>query len=224
MGVPAHRTSAPAANIADRRRWRDQESKALRKRAYATISYVRHGRNWMAAQDRDEARVQMCSKAARPKSVIRAANGAAIGNQQSINHRLAPSPINPAATGTRNMFAIGPTTEPLPNVEANNGQSATAIAAFMPNNVRAARAARGHDRGAEASSLRATVKTAAVPPTLITAPVERAAAGLVARRTAAAKVRVAEGVVGRSKVRAAAAAASMSHARTLGGSAPDIRA
>jgi hypothetical protein len=121
-------------------------------------------------------------------------------------------------------LASGPISEPRPNVAANRGHSAAAIAALMPSKVRAARAARGHERGADASSLRATDKTAAVPPTLITAPVERAAAGLAASRAAAAKVSAAEGVVGRSRARAAAAAASMSQARTLGGSAPAIRA
>ncbi|HEX4048679.1 MAG TPA: hypothetical protein VH309_12625 [Elusimicrobiota bacterium] len=94
----------------------------------------------------------------------------------------------------------------------------------MPSRVRAARAGRGQERGAEASRRRATARTAAVPPTLITAPAERAAAGRTASRTAAAKVSAADGVVGRSRARAAAAAASMSHARTLGGSAPAIRA
>ena len=168
--------------------------------------------------------MQMRSKAARPISVARATTGAAIGIRLSINHKLAPIPINPAATGTKTMFATGPTTEPLPNVEANNGHNAAAMAMFIPIRVLAARAVRGHDRGAESSSLRAAVRTAAVPPTLITAPVESAAAGLVASKTAAAKVSVAEGVVWRSNRRAAAAAASINHARTLGGSAPDIKA
>jgi hypothetical protein len=47
----------------------------------------------------------------------------------------------------------------------------------MPANVHAARAGRGHLRGADASSLRATHSTAAVPPKLISAPVDSAAAG-----------------------------------------------
>jgi hypothetical protein len=121
-------------------------------------------------------------------------------------------------------LAIGPISEPRPNVAANRGHSATAMAALMPSSVRAARAGRGHERGAEASSLRATDRTAAVPPTLIAAPVERAAAGLAVSKAAAANVSAADGVVGRSSARAAAAAASMSHARSLGGSPPAISA
>lgn len=166
----------------------------------------------------------MRSKAARPKSVARAANGAIIVSQLSMNHRLAPIPINNAATGTNRRFASGPINEPRPKVPANNGHSAKAMATFIPIRVLAARAARGHERGADASRRRATVSTAAVPPTLITAPVDRAAAGPAASRRAAATVSAADGVVGRSSARAAAAAASMSQARTLGGSAPAISA
>jgi hypothetical protein len=129
-----------------------------------------------------------------------------------------------AATGTSSRFAAGPMRDPLPNVEAKRGHNATAMAMLMPTRVLAARAALDHERGADSSSRRATDRTAAVPPTLMSAPVERAAAGLAASRTAAAKVSAADGVVARSRARDAAAAASMSQARTLGGSAPAIRA
>jgi hypothetical protein len=93
---------------------------------------------------------------------------------------------------------------------------------LIPAKVRAARAARGHARGALSSRRRATLRTAAAPPKLIRAPVDSAAAGLAASRTAAAAVRAADGDVARSRSRAAAAAASISQARSLGGSAPAI--
>ena len=98
------------------------------------------------------------------------------------------------------------------------------IARLIPTKVHAARAGRGHARGADASSRRATESRAAVPPKLISAPVDKAAAGSAASRTAAAKVSAADGVVGRSHARAAAAANSISQARRLGGSAPAISA
>jgi hypothetical protein len=98
------------------------------------------------------------------------------------------------------------------------------MARLIPHRTNAARAGRGQERGAASSSRRAAQSTAAVPPKLITAPTESAAAGSAASRTAAASVSVADGVVGRSSARAPAAADSISHARTLGGSAPDISA
>lgn len=166
----------------------------------------------------------MRSNRARPRSAIRATNGASEGTNRSLDHRAAPIPIKKPATGTSARLANGPMSEPRRNAAANKGHSAAAMAALMPSKVRAARAGRGHERGAEASRRRATDSTAAVPPTLMTAPVERAAAGAAASRTAAATVSAADGVVGRSSARAAAAAASMSQARTLGGSAPAISA
>jgi hypothetical protein len=166
----------------------------------------------------------MRSNSARPRSAARAAHGAAAGKEKSIAHSAAPVPISAAATGTSARLASGPISEPRPNVAANKGQRAAAMARLIPASVRAARAGRGHERGAEASSLRATDKTAAVPPTLMSAPGESAAAGTAASRTAAANVSVADGVVERSRARADAAAASMSQARALGGSAPAIRA
>jgi hypothetical protein len=98
------------------------------------------------------------------------------------------------------------------------------MARLIPASVHAARAGRGHERGADASRRRATASSAAVPPKLISAPVDSAAAGSDASRTAAASVSVADGVVGRSRARAAAPAASIRKARRLGGSAPAISA
>jgi hypothetical protein len=166
----------------------------------------------------------MRSNSARPRSAARAVNGAADGQKKSTAHNAAPAPIRQAATGTSAKLASGPISEPRPNVAANKGHSAAAMARLMPASVRAARAGRGHERGADASKRRATASTAAVPPTLISAPVDKAEAEPVASRTAAAKVSAAEGVVARSSARAAKAAASMSQARTLGGSAPAISA
>jgi hypothetical protein len=120
------------------------------------------------------------------------------------------------------MFASGPIREPRPNVAANRGHSAAAMATLIPARIHAARTRRGHERGADASRRRATDSIAAVPPTLIRAPVERAARGLAANRTAAANVSAADGEVERSNRRAAAPAASISQARSPGGSAPAI--
>lgn len=130
--------------------------------------------------------------------------------------------MSPAAIGTSARLASGPITDARPNVAANSGHKAAVMATLIPARTHAARAGRGQPRGAALSRRRATASTAAVPPKLISAPVERAAAGSATRMTAAASVSVADGVVGRSIARADEAAASMSHARTLGGSAPAI--
>ncbi len=53
---------------------------------------------------------------------------------------------------------------------------------------------------------------------------DSADAGSTASRTAAAKVNAADAVVSRPNARAASAAASITHARTQGGSAPAIKA
>jgi len=170
------------------------------------------------------ARTQTRSNAASAPSAARATSGAAKGIKPSHAHSAAPKAIKAAATGTSARLASGPITEARPNAAANSGHSAAAMARLMPSKVRAWRAAGGQERGADASRRRATQSTAAVPATLMTAPVESAAAGDAASRTAAARVRVADGEVARSSERAAPAAASMSQARTLGGSAPAINA
>ena len=144
------------------------------------------------------------------------------GTIASTPHKTAPAPISAPAIGTNATLANGPITEPLPNVAANNGHSAAAIARLMPISTHTARAGRGQERGADFSSRRATDSKAAVPPTLIKAPGDSAAAGLATSSAAAEKVSVADGVVGRSSARATAAADNISHARTLGGSAPAI--
>ncbi len=121
-------------------------------------------------------------------------------------------------------MASGPIAEPRPNASANNGQSPTAIATLIPASTNAARAGRGHARGAAASRRPAAASTAAVPPKLISPPVDNAARGSTASRTAAATVKVAPALVARPHARASAAAASISHARRLGASAPAISA
>jgi hypothetical protein len=113
--------------------------------------------------------------------------------------------------------------EARPKVAAKRGHSAAAMAKLMPTSTHAPRAHLGQPRGADASSRRATARRAAVPPKLMSAPGDNAASGRTASKTAAAKVNVAEGVVARSQARASAAAVSMSHARSLGRSAPAMR-
>ncbi|HXT01768.1 MAG TPA: hypothetical protein VN915_13925 [Elusimicrobiota bacterium] len=168
--------------------------------------------------------MQILSNSAKPWSATRATNGAIAGAARSLAHSAEPHPIKKPATGTSSRLASGPISEARPNVAANRGHSAAAMARLIPSKVRAWRAAAGHERGADASRRRATQSTAAVPPTLMSAPAESAEAGDAASRTAAATVKPADGVVGRSSRRAAAAAASMSQARSLGGSPPAISA
>lgn len=222
-GAPAHRPSAPAASAADGRR-RGQASPAPSRSAYAASSCGRHGRSSTDAHGSAAARAHTRSKAAKPASAAFAASGAAAGSRASHAHSAPPAPMSSAASGTSARLASGPTTDPRPNTAAYNGHSAAAMARLIPSKVQAARAGRAQRRGADASSLRATASRAAVPPKLIHAPVESAAPGSHERMSAAAKVKVADGVVCRSSARAAAAAVSISQARTLGGSAPAISA
>jgi len=94
----------------------------------------------------------------------------------------------------------------------------------MSNRADAARARRGQEAGAARSAAPPAQTIAAQAPTLITALGDSADAGSATSRTAAAKVSAADAVVSRPSARAASAAASITHAREQGGSAPVISA
>lgn len=126
-------------------------------------------------------------------------------------------------SGTRAMLASGPTRDALPKVAAKSGQRAAVMTTLAPARIKAPRTARGQCRGTAASSRGAAASRAAQAATLINAPGERAASGLQARMSAAARVSAAEVELCRSSRRAKLAAASMSQARRLGGSAPTIK-
>ncbi|MBI4061580.1 MAG: hypothetical protein HY403_09135 [Elusimicrobia bacterium] len=86
----------------------------------------------------------------------------------------------------------------------------------------AERTGRGQPGGAARSAALPAQMIAAQAPTLMTALGESADAGSTASMTAAANVSAAEAVVSRPKARAPSAAASITQARTQGGSAPVI--
>lgn len=220
---PSQTRSAAAASAAALRRLGHARS-APSARAYAAISTPVHGRSSTEDQGQAAARRQTLSKRPRPASVSQAAGPAARGTITSRPQSAKPAHIRSPARGTRATLVKGPTSEARPKVAANSGQSAAAIAALTPARTTAARAKRGQDRGAAASSRGETASRAAQASTLMSAPGESAAKGLQARRIAAEMVSAAEAVVGRSRTRAAVPAASMSQARTLGGSAPAMRA
>ncbi len=221
--VPPHSVNADAARTAERRR-RGQARPAESASAYAASSNGRHGLSSTAAHGRAAARSQTQPNAESPASAAFAARGAAAGSRESHAHSAPPAPIKYAASGTSARLASGPITEPRPNTAAYSGHSAAAIARLIPAKAHAARTGFGQRLGADASKRRATASKAAVPPKLIQAPVDSAAAGSHASMRTAAKVKVAEGVVWRSSTRATAAEESMSQERTLGGSAPAISA
>ncbi len=178
----------------------------------------------MAAQEYEAAWEQTLSN--RPNNISTAFDmeTATEGRQTSDIHKTPPPAINIPAIGTRARFAAGPITEARPNVTANNGHKAAAIATLIPANVQAARIGLGHDFGEDASRRRATINSAAVPPKLIRAPADKAAAGSKASNRAAANVKVADGVVGLSSRREMNTADNIKKARNEGGSPPAIKA
>lgn len=117
----------------------------------------------------------------------------------------------------------GPTSEARPNTAIHSGHSAAATATLIRNRAAAARARRGQDAGAARSAPLPAQMIAAQAPTLMTALGDRADAGSRTSMTAAAKVSAADAVVSRPRARPASAAASITQARTHGGSAPAIK-
>lgn len=220
---PAAKTRAAAASRPARARGRGQNVNPARKRSQAEISAAVHGLGSTAAQGRAAARTQVRSKTQRPAPASLAAEGAANGTQASAAHSRKPPASSGPDNGTRIRFTNGPTREALPNTASHSGHSAAATATLIRKSAAAARASRGQDAGAAPSAPPPAQMIAAQAPTLITALGESADAGSRTSMTAAAKVSAADAVVSRPSARPASAAASITHARTHGGSAPAIK-
>lgn len=120
------------------------------------------------------------------------------------------------------MLTSGPTREARPNTAIHRGHSAAATATLIRSSATAPRARRGQDSGAARSAPSPAQMIAAHAPTLMTALGDSADAGSRTSITAAAKVSAADAVVSRPRARPASAAASITQARTHGGSAPAI--
>lgn len=121
------------------------------------------------------------------------------------------------------MFASGPTSEARPNTEIHSGQSAAAMATLTRSSASADLKTCGQPAGAASSAALPAQMIAAQAPTLMTALGDNADAGSTASMAAAAQVSAAEAVVSRPSARPASAAASITQARTHGGSAPVIK-
>lgn len=145
----------------------------------------------------------MDSNSASPQPTGTAAAGCA--------HNAKPPAIKAADNGTRRRFATGPVTDTRPKVAAHSG-SRRALTARLASNGDSAFGADG-DRS-----------RAMQAPKLIRAPGDNAADGFQNRRTAAERTSAENAPAPRSRSREALQAASMSHARSDGGSAPAMSA
>ncbi len=214
-------TTAKVMSAAHARR-RGHTVKPPRNMIQAAISAPVHGLISTVAQGRAAARTQVRSKIQSPAPTSFAAAGAAAGNHASAAHNEKPPASKGPDNGTKMMFASGPTSEARPNTAIHNGHSAAATARLIRNRAVAARASPGQPAGAARSAAPPAQMIAAQAPTLMTALGDKADAGSTTSRTAAAKVRTADAVTSRPRARAASAAASITQARTHGGSAPVI--
>ena len=219
---PAANTTAAAASSAVHARRREKSVTAPSSRIHAAISARVHGRGSTVAQGSAAARVQVDSKSQSPAPASFAAAGAANGSHASAAHSAKPPASRGPDNGTRTRFASGPTSDARPNTAIHSGHNAAAIAAEIKNNATAARARPGQVEGAARSAADPAQMIAAQAPTLMTALGDSADAGSTASMTAAAKVSAAEAVVSRPHARAVSAPASMTQARTHGGSEPVI--
>lgn len=219
------RTNTPAATptSATHARRRDHKVSPARSRTQAAISVPVHGLGSTVAHGRAAARTQVLSKSHSPAPTSLAAAGAAMGSHASAAQSAKPPERSGPDSGTRTTFANGPTSEARPNTASHSGHSAAAMAALIRNRVVAARARRGQPAGAARSAAAPAQRIAAQAPTLMTALGDSADAGSTASMTAAAKVSAADAVVSRPRARAASATASITQARTQGGSAPVIK-
>lgn len=199
-----------------------QDAAAARNRSQAAISAPVQGRGSTAAQGRAAARTQVRSKIHSPAPTSLAAAGAATGSQASAAQSAKPPASSGPDSGTKIRFTSGPTSEARPKTEIHSGHSAAATTTLIKNRAAAARRRRGQDAGAARSAAPPAQMIAAQAPTLITALGDSADAGSTASMTAAAAVKAAEAVVLRPKALAPSAAASITQARTQGGSAPVI--
>ncbi len=114
----------------------------------------------------------------------------------------------------------GPITDARPNREIHSGKSAAATARLPASRAAASRARRGHSSGRSSAQRPLVQRMAAHAHALMTALGDSAAAGSSARPAQAASSSAEDAVVSRPSARPAVRAASMSHARTHGGSAP----
>lgn len=220
---PATKTRAAPANSAKRARGRAQKVRPASRRSQAAIDAPLQGLGSTAAQGRAEARTQVHSKSHSPAPASFAAAGAAKGSQASVAHSRTPPASNGPDSGTRMTLTKGPTSDARPKTASQSGQSAAAMARLTRNRAEAARSSRGQPSGEDRSAPSPAQMIAAHAPTLMTALGDSAAAGSRSRRAAAAKVREADAVVSRPRARPASAAASVTQARTHGGSAPAIK-
>ncbi len=209
--------SRPAAT-----RFRGQAVSPASRSPHAAISAAVHGRGSTAAHGRAAARTHVRSKSHSPAPASFAAAGAARGSQASAAHNAKPPARSGPDSGTRTRFANGPTSEARPNTAIHSGHSAAAMAALIRNSAVVARASLGQAAGAARSAAPPAQRIAAQAPTLMTALGDNADAGSASSMTAAANVRAADAVVSRPRARPARAAASITQARTHGGSAPVI--
>ena len=220
---PAAKTASAPARSAPAARLRGQSDSPPSSRSQEAISAPVHGLGSTAAQGRAAARTQVHSNRRSPEPTSRAAAGAAAGSQASAPHRTKPPASSGPDSGTRTRLTSGPTSEARPNTAIHSGHSAAATATLIRNSAAAARASPGQDAGAARSAPPPAQMIAAQAPTLMTALGDSAAAGSSASMTAAAKVSAADAVVSRPRARPAIAAASITQARTHGGSAPAIK-
>ncbi len=214
-------STAPHAN-ATRARRSARKVSAPNRSIHEAISAPVQGRNSTVAQGSDAARTHVRSKIQSPAPTSFAAAGAATGIQASAAHSKKPPASNGPDNGTRMRLAKGPTSEARPNTAIHNGHKAAAIATLITNRAAVARTGEGQEAGAARSAASPAHRIAAQAPTLITALGDSADAGSTNSITAAAKVSAAEAVVSRPSERAPNAAASITQARTQGGSAPVI--
>jgi hypothetical protein len=219
--IPSTTTAAPSS--AAHARFRGSRDSDPKRSSQAAISAPVQGLGSTTAHGREAARSQVRSKTHSPAPTSFAAAGAATGSHASAAHSAKPPASSGPDNGTRIRLASGPTSEARPKTAIHSGQSAAAIAALIRKRAVAARAGLGQASGAARSAAAPAQMIAAQAPTLITALGDSAEAGSAASMAAAAKVSAAEAVVSRPSERAASAAASMTQARTHGGSAPVIK-
>ena len=218
----ANTTSAPAI-IDALTRFLGQKVNAERSSAHAAISVPVQGLSSTAAPGRAAARTQVRSKIHSPAPTSFAAAGAATGSHASAAHNANPPASSGPDSGTRMRFTNGPMSEARPNTEIHSGHSAAAMATLIRSRASAALKSRGHPAGAAASAALPAQMIAAQAPTLMSALGDSADAGSTASMTAAAHVSAADAVVSRPSARPASATASITQARTHGGSAPVIK-
>ena len=219
---PARKTANARPMTAPAARLRGHSDRLPSSRNQAATSAPVHGLGSTAAQGRAAARTHVDSNSLKPAPTSAAAAGAAAGSHASAAHSRKPPASRGPDSGTRTRLAKGPTREARPNTAIHSGHSAAATATPTRNSAAAARAMRGQDSGAARSAAPPAHMMAAQAPTLITALGDSAAAGSRTSMAAAARVSAAEAVVSRPRARPRRAAASITQARTHGGSAPAI--